>query len=87
MFDVGTSGTGTSMVLGILWVLALSAMVLSFSGGGGVLVDLSEVVGALNAIDGFCMCLFCFLLDILDLFEDLEDFPVRVRDLVAGGPG
>ena len=53
MFDVGTSGTGTSMVLGILWVLALSAMVLSFSGGGGVLVDLSEVVGALNAIDGF----------------------------------
>ena len=87
MFDVGTSGTGTLMVLGILWVLALSAMVLSFSGGGGVLVDLSEAVGALNAIDGFCMCLFCFLLDVLDLFEDLEDFPVRVRDLVAGGPG
>ena len=87
MFDVGTSGTGTLMVLGILWVLALSAMVLSFSGGGGVLVDLSVVVGALNAVDGFGRGLFCFPLDVLDLFEDLEDFPVRVRDLVAGGPG
>ena len=86
MFDVGTSGTGTSMVLGILWVLALSAMVLSFSGGGGVLVDLSVVVGALNSVDGFGRGLF-FPLDVLDLFEDLEDFTVRVQDLVAGGPG
>lgn len=87
MFDVGTSGTGTLMVLGILWMLVLSAMVLSFSGGGGVLVDLSVVVGALNEVDGFGRGLFCFPLDVLDLFEDLEDFPVRVRDLVPGGPG
>ena len=75
------------MVLGILLMLVLSAMILSFSGGGGVLWDLSVGFGALNAIDGFGRGLFCFPLDVLDLFEDLEDFPVLVRDLVAGGPG
>ena len=87
MFDLGTSGTGTLMVPGILWMLVCSAMVLSSSGGGGVLWDLSVGVGALNAADGLGMDLFCFPLDVLDLFEDLEDFLVRVRDLVAGGPG
>ena len=78
MFDCGTSGTGTLMVPGILSWLVCSSMVLSSSGGG-----LSVVFGALNAVDGFGRGLFCFPLDVLDLFEDLE----RVRDLVTGWPG
>ena len=80
MFDLVTSGTGTFMVPGIL---VCPSMVLSSSGGGrGDTVGF----GALNAADGMGSGLFCFPLDFCDFRKDLEDFPVPVRDLVAGGP-
>ena len=81
MFDLVTSGTGTFMVPGIL---VCPSMVLSSSGGGRW--DIPVGVGALNAADGLGSGLFCFPLDFCEFREDLEDFPVRVRDLVAGGP-
>ena len=90
MFDSGTSGTGTLMVPGMLGMLITPAKVLSsgsISGGGGVLLDVSVGVGALNAADGLGSGLFCFPLDlcegVLDFCEALEYF---LWYLVVGGP-
>ena len=81
MFDLVTSGTGKFMVPGIL---VCPSMVLSSSGCGRW--DIPVGVGDFNAADGLGSGLFFFPLDFCDFREDLEDFPVRVWDLVAGGP-
>ena len=81
------------MVPGILGMLVGPSMVLSsgsISGGGGVLLDVSVGVGALNAADelgiGLCYFPLDFCEGVLDFCEDLEDFPGRDWDLVVGVP-